>query len=615
MGKPNSIRVLFFFLLSVLKISAYGQTESLREGVEVPFTVLVTENDSLTIHSILGRSSEFIQPEKISEKTNPTNTYWVKFDFSNELDRIKKDTLWYLRTYTFEYGSIFQKDNDLIYEQKIGRFEGVQNRSSKLYNIGIPFKEQSLISGKYLYLKLKRVVFFDRVSRWKGFYVSPLQNELFQSYYSNSDVKHMAPVYTFSGICLVIFILTLVFYLYSWRTEFLFYSLYVLFLFFYLSSDILNLHQLFFGDYNLKTYTFFQIAQVLVNLFYILFVMFYLNTKTDYQKLHIALKVIATILFIVALLSTVLLLSHSFFENIYLLDIERIIMTVFGLVGMIYLLIKTKDKLGYFIVIGSFLYMVGALGLLFFKIREYMIIGSSLEILVFASGLTYKMQQENKDKLRFQKESLVNENRALRAQMNPHFIFNSLSSIQNLITTEKKEAAIKYLNKFSILMRNLLESSFDTNMILSDEIALLEKYLQLEALRFNDAFNYTITVEEDLDPDSIEIPALLVQPFVENAILHGLLNKQGTDKELIVRFRIHNSLLICEIDDNGIGRVAASEKSSLLKRTNKSRGIEVTEKRLQLLNGYQDESIQITDKYDLLGNPSGTLVKIKIVIA
>lgn len=614
MEKSTSIRVLFFLFLSVLNISAYGQTESLRQGVEVPFTVWVSENDSLSIQSVLDRSSEFVQPEEISEKTTPTHTYWIKFDLSNELDRIKTDTLWYFRTYTFEYGSVFQRNNHSITEQKIGRFEGMQNRSSKLYNDGIPFNEQSLVDGKYLYLKLKRVVFFDRVSRWKGYYVSPLQNELFQSYYSDSDVKHMAPVYTFSGICLVIFILTLVFYLYSWRSEFLFYSLYVLFLFFFLSSDILNLHQLFFGEYNLKTYTFFQIAQVLVNLFYILFVMYYLNTKTEYQKLHIALKVIALILFVVVLLATILLLSRSFLVNIYLLDLERIIMTVFGLIGMIYLLIKTKDKLGYFIVIGSFLYMVGALGLLFFKVREYMIIGSSLEILIFASGLTYKMQQENKDKLRFQKESLANENRALRAQMNPHFIFNSLSSIQNLITSGKKEFAVKYLNKFSLLMRNLLESSFDTNVILSEEISLLEKYLQLEALRFNDSFDYHIKVEENIDPDAIEIPALLVQPFVENAILHGLLNKVDNNKKLEISFSKSDAYVICKIEDNGIGRKAAAEKASLYQRKNKSRGIEVTKKRLEILNPNKENPITITDKYDSNGNSEGTIVTLIISI-
>ncbi len=612
MANATSIFLMTLSLVLNSFCSMHGQNEAIRSGSLIPYTVFSTENNNLSLSSVIADSNKFIDPKEISEKTRPSTTYWLKYDFSEELDRLKSDTLWFLRTYTFEYASVFKEVKGSITETKIGRFEGVKNPSSKLYNGGIPFNSDSLIDGKYLFVKLRRVVYYDQVSRWKAHYVTSLQNELYQSYYSGSDLNHMTPVFTFAGICLVIFILTLVFYLFSRKPEFLFYSLYVLFLFFFLSSDILNLHELFFGDYNLNTYTFFQIAQVLVNFFYILFVMHYLNTRSEYPKLHMALKIIAMVLVVIIIGSAILLLTRSFLGNIYILDLERIIMTIFGLVGMIYLLVKTKDKLGYFIVIGSFLYMAGALGLLFFKVRAYMIIGSSLEILIFASGLTYKMHKENLDKLRFQKESMANENRALRAQMNPHFIFNSLSSIQNLISSGKKEFAVKYLNKFSLIMRNLLESSFDTNIILSEEILLLEKYLQLEALRFNESFDYEITVDKELDPDAVEIPALLVQPFVENAIIHGLLNKPDGNKKLHIHFSKGEASVICTIEDNGIGRKASSERTSIYERKNKSRGIQVTKKRLELLNPKQKDTILFTDKYDSDGNSEGTIVTIKI---
>ncbi len=612
MGKKFSIYLLSFLLVLGSMEDLMGQNESLRTGIAIPFTVYVTENDSLTLEDVRDPSLSFIEPGEVSQKTIPSRTYWLKVDLSEELHRIQSDSLWYLRMQTFEYGTVYLLKNQALVEHKIGRFEGVRNPSSKLYNLGIPFSSTSLLDGKYLFVKLKRVVYYDHASRWKIELVSPLQNELLESFYSKKDLNYMTPVYTFVGICLVIFILTFVFYLYSWRAEFLFYSLYVLFLFFFLSSDILNLHDLFFGQYSLNSYSFFQVTQVLINFFYILFVIYYLNTKIAYPKLHIALKTIAIVLSVIVILDTLFLFTHSFYPNIILLDLERIIMTIFGLIGMGYLLFNSKDKLGYFIVVGSFLYMIGALGLLFFKVRAYMIIGSSLEILIFASGLTYKMQQENKEKLRFQKESLVNENRALRAQMNPHFIFNSLNSIQNLIASGKKEFAVKYLNKFSLLMRNLLESSFDTNLILSEEISLLEKYLQLEALRFNESFTYHISFDDDLDPDVAEIPALLVQPFVENAIIHGLLNKPGTDKTLEIRFSKDESFIVCVIEDNGIGRKAASERASLFENKNRSRGIQVTQKRLALMNPGHENPIVFTDKYDLNGKAAGTIVTLKI---
>ena len=189
-----------------------------------------------------------------------------------------------------------------------------------------------------------------------------------------------------------------------------------------------------------------------------------------------------------------------------------------------------------------------------------------------------------------------------------------MSSIQHLIASNKKESAIKYLNKFSLLMRNILEGSIETNAILSEEISLLEKYLQLESLRFNKSFSYHITTDENIDPEAIEVPTLIIQPFVENAILHGLLNKPSSDKNLYIRFKMDKSYLICEVEDNGIGRNASAKTKSLMKHSKKSRGIEVTEKRLQLLHQSDNNFIEIIDKKDDAGSPLGTLVIIKIFI-
>ena len=247
------------------------------------------------------------------------------------------------------------------------------------------------------------------------------------------------------------------------------------------------------------------------------------------------------------------------------------------------------------------------------KIRErtYLFIALSGLLIAIILWMYYLRKQKE---LKIEKHAAQLEHKVLRAQMNPHFIFNSLSSIQHLISSNKKEAAIKYLSKFSLLMRNVLESSIEANAVLNEEILLLRKYIELEALRFDHSFSYTITLDENIDPAAIEIPTFIIQPFVENAILHGLLNKESGDKKLRIHFRKELPYLICEVEDNGVGRKIPSEKIPILEKQKISRGITVTEKRLQIIDESPETKVEIIDKIDEKGMSTGTLVVIKIRI-
>ncbi len=201
---------------------------------------------------------------------------------------------------------------------------------------------------------------------------------------------------------------------------------------------------------------------------------------------------------------------------------------------------------------------------------------------------------------------------ALKAQMNPHFLFNSLGSIQNLINTDRKKEANQYLSKFARLLRMILDQSDQKDVTLMDKIALLELYLGLETLRFSNRFQYHILVPEELDQTSIRIPPMIIQPFVENAIKHGLLpKKEGA--ELLISFETKpNRMLYCLIEDNGIGRVKrealkeGSQQSDYI-----SKGIQITKDRLQLVNELRDRpaNFKITDLYDEDGSPRGTRVE------
>ncbi len=201
---------------------------------------------------------------------------------------------------------------------------------------------------------------------------------------------------------------------------------------------------------------------------------------------------------------------------------------------------------------------------------------------------------------------------ALRSQMNPHFVFNSLSSIQHLITIHERKLALDYLSTFSRLLRQILESSMHSQIPLSGEVTLLQRYLSLESLRFTDKFSYTVEVDPALDASDVEIPALLVQPYVENALLHGLLNKTGPG-HLSIRFEDAYPYVRCTIEDNGVGRAAAAAIKSRKTTGHKSVGMLLSQERLDLINGNRSDKVlvQLTDLWDG-AQPAGTRVVIHI---
>lgn len=210
-----------------------------------------------------------------------------------------------------------------------------------------------------------------------------------------------------------------------------------------------------------------------------------------------------------------------------------------------------------------------------------------------------------------------NELKALRAQMNPHFVFNSLNSIQHFILTNKSSDAGKYLNKFARLMRVILNNSEKSVITIREELEYLTLYIELEAMRFDNKFEWKIDIAEDIDTDYFEIPAMLLQPYVENAILHGLTPKgEGGLLEIIMRLQGNN--LLCRIRDNGIGREKSREMRQLSNRKDhKSLGMKITSDRLELINNLQGShlSMTVTDLKNEDGTPAGTQVDIFIPVS
>lgn len=217
-------------------------------------------------------------------------------------------------------------------------------------------------------------------------------------------------------------------------------------------------------------------------------------------------------------------------------------------------------------------------------------------------------------KLLKEKEMIELEARALRAQMNPHFVFNCLNSIKSLIQDNQQEKAVEYLTTFSKLVRNLFSQSDKNEITLFDEMETCRHYLQLEAMRFDASFSYSIEIDEHIDLKSVSIPALIVQPFIENAIWHGLVPR-GTGGELLVKIQMKGRDIEIAIDDNGVGREASRLTKTRSASVHHSKGVNLTQSRLILDNILQkrNASLQYIDKRDNEGKAVGTKVVISII--
>lgn len=215
--------------------------------------------------------------------------------------------------------------------------------------------------------------------------------------------------------------------------------------------------------------------------------------------------------------------------------------------------------------------------------------------------------------LKANKQTLQLELRSLRSQMNPHFIFNSLSSIHRYIWSNNQEEASDYLTKFSRLMRLILDNTQHTFVTLNKELESLRLYLDLESLRCNGIFEYRFLVDADIHDDEVLIPPMILQPYVENAIWHGLVHKHPDEKGILdIEIVLKKRSLICTITDNGIGRKRAMEIKEKKGRLHNSVGMKVTEGRIDLIRKINNKEarVTITDLEDESGKATGTRVTI-----
>jgi len=226
----------------------------------------------------------------------------------------------------------------------------------------------------------------------------------------------------------------------------------------------------------------------------------------------------------------------------------------------------------------------------------------------------YKLTQRNlKNQLTMEKVQL--EQRFLRQQMNPHFIFNSLNSIQYFISENNSHEAVNYLSKFANLMRLTLENTMQNFVPFQSDLDSLKLYLDLEMLRFNNNFSYTLKIDDGIEPEFIGIPPMLIQPYLENAIIHGL-SPKGVGGEIKIEYQFEGNAIKCIVEDNGVGRKASMNERKEMPFKRKSLGMQITHDRLAILKRQMNADVSevIIDLHDDEGCSAGTRVELLIPI-
>jgi hypothetical protein len=242
-----------------------------------------------------------------------------------------------------------------------------------------------------------------------------------------------------------------------------------------------------------------------------------------------------------------------------------------------------------------------------------LIIGvASVSFFVFRKRINIlrKRQELKLHQLRLENELRLTQQNALKSQMNPHFLFNVLNSIKGFIYENDKKNAARYLSDFSNLVRKILEMSSLSTVSLAEEIETLNLYINLESMLLENDFHYELKVNPTVETNSIQIPALLLQPYIENSFKHGLRHKKG-DKKLTVSFEKEGEYLVIKIEDNGIGRMAANEINQ--HSNHKSFAMNANQKRIELLN-FEKEGVigvEFTDLVDDKNAAIGTRITLK----
>ena len=664
--------LLLLGLSLFLSITAFAQKNTVHLGELYYYYQInsilahhVDSSNELTIKEIPDQP--FIT-ERLSGKASVTNTYWFRFKIKDTLDfevdyEISLNEIDYISLYQPIKNGGFKTTKFGLLEPAVPDGKYYDSRRAIINSI-------DLDTSRYCYIKIKN---FSRKGNlatkyWIGLRPVMLYHDKSIGY-KKRDAKEFRYV-IFLGLLLGLFLYFFVTYFFNKSTSFLLYSLYLLSLFIYFFSRLHIVGHFWRETYPIMIIICNDISMILSSTLYTAFVSSYLDFRNNYSTLYPWIKGYLYCMYSVAIIYTYFLVFDRFNPiHVNIIDYEFIIMTLAGIIVLVYVIVKgLKGAAAWIVVIGSLLLIAGnassMLGGNFMNIVPFI----TVEVLLFAVGLGYQIrlndlerlktksalikQLQLNDKLQKNMQSKLEEEvkkqtetaiemakaaemakaekrhtellseleqakmKALQAQMNPHFIFNCLNSIRLYYMSEDLEKADDYITKFSRLIRSILNYSRMKNISLKEELGTLQLYMEFEQMRYKGKFDFIIDVDENINLANIRIQSMLLQPFVENAIWHGLMmsEHQGLVKIQIKPYDTSSSRekLIIIIEDNGIGRKKSKQfkKDNVSKR--KSHGLQITKERLDLLKRTENKEamFEIIDLYNDQNQAIGTKVHI-----
>ncbi len=470
----------------------------------------------------------------------------------------------------------------------------------------------------------------------------------------------------FSGFLLTLSVYHFLLYFQHKDRVYLFYSLYTFLIF---TSSYPDTESSFFSDATSNSNQYLHLIIIprewIYNTLYLIFAKTLVELHIYKPKWDRILNISVVILFTVLILAMIyaLLTGENVTVGIIFSYFFSPTIAVLALISF-YVLYTMETPIKYYVLIGSFVYMVLAESAFYFSFDEetatvIFYVGIIIENIFFSLGLGHKQkliledkndsqkklikQLEENEKLKskvrqqleqnvvilskkaeteklekvkvaYEKELIELKMASLRSQMNPHFIFNSLNAIKLYIIDNEKENAVYYLNKFSKLIRKILATTREKEITLADEIETLKLYIDIENIRFSNEIQSSISIDETLGINTIKIPSLILQPFIENAIWHGLSPQKGLKKIDIDFEKEENTHLKITIADNGIGRKKSNEINSQKIHKKDSIGIKLTEERLNnFCKSFEnDYSLKFIDLFDDTQASLGTKVVLQI---
>lgn len=610
-------RILQKSVLSLILFSIFFHSEAninLDSRVQQQYGIIDTRvfstvDKSVTPEQLLKpvNDSVFI---RISGRTllSPRKIHWYKLDLKDI--KITESEVCIVRFPTYDMITLYSLRGESLHSEKGGRmisrrFEGPPNAVDFL----IP--KENLIEGRYLLARI------EHISRKKSFTpvlcLHPAEALEESSSITKRELLNYIPYLLFIGGMLLMILYAFGIYFMNRDKLFNYYAIYLLALVLYLGVRL----PLIFGPlelrYPLMMHLYNELIQVLVNIFYLLFASFFMNTRHDFPRLHTAIRYAIMFLWGIMVLQFILILSvrYAWIET-YVIQVERYFMIIFSMISYVYILLNYEKKIVLYLLVGSLFFLAGAVLAMFLNQIHYMMLGAAIEVFIFSLGMGYRIKVVERDRQSIENEMNKLRLTALRAQMNPHFIFNSLNSIRAYVISNETRKASDYLNMFARLIRLILHYSSLHTITLDAELEALKLYVELEQMRYRTDFGYRVEIAPGLDQHKLLVPPLILQPYVENAIVHGLTSKQGT-KHLQIFIGKNASRLMVTIRDNGVGRNYSKKVRMDSNPSHQSVAMELTSKRINLSDDKpaQDGNITVTDLYEQ-GQPAGTEVKLQL---